>query len=185
MRRFLNDRAVPRARTVSRDEPRSISTESDYVPTDVAPRRAAAPRLGLSTFLYRSGRPPKPASSTVGVQRENAPDTKGKRMTSESKRTTPKVILGLGILAMGTVAGALTTQALTSGAATVGPEPTSAHHQVGADGISTCSIYDAPTLESTIIPRLTLTAGLPYVIVCQDPAGREVVNEPFLLRRGD
>ena len=183
MRRFLSERAVPGARTVPRDELWSMSTESDYVPTNVTPRRAAPQRLGLRTILYRSAR--RPASSTLGVPGEGMPDTEGKRMTSSSKRTTRNVILGLGILTVATVAGAVTAWALTSDAAAAGPEPTSTHHQAGPDGILSCSIYDAPTLESTMIPRSTLTAGLAYVIVCQDSAGREVVNEPFFLRRGD
>jgi hypothetical protein len=158
MRKVVQEMPIAWSGWEASDEPGSVFV-TDYVRAEVAPPATSAPRSGRSSRLPRSAHRARAVS------------------------TTRKVFLVLGVLAVGALAGGFALPAVTSDAAPVRPQRTSVDH-VGA-GTPTCAIYDPPTLESEAIPRSTLTPGSPYVLVCQDLTGREILNEPFLLRRGD
>ena len=104
-------------------------------------------------------------------------------MKSRLKLTSQKLLAGIGLAAIGTALGAVGSQALDDDHATVEPPaaaPALTGERTGAARMQSCSIYDVPTLDSTIVPRSTLADGSVYVMVCMDSAGREVVNEVFI-----
>lgn len=94
----------------------------------------------------------------------------------------------LGLLVGGGVVGAVTATIVvddpatgTEGTAT-GSTTASSDASLAPDGPLTCATYDIPTLGSAVTPRPTLLDGLPYVIVCEDSADREVLSEAFIYR---
>ena len=47
-----------------------------------------------------------------------------------------------------------------------------------------CSTYSVPGLDVAPVPVSTLTDGVPYVIVCTDTHGNELINQVFIYASG-
>ena len=104
-------------------------------------------------------------------------------MSSRAKEGMRRVGVGVGLFAAGAVLGGFGTQLLDNDAepAEAAAEPSASYQAVGGDGPISCAIYDVPSIEYPALPaRSTLTEGAPYVIVCQDSSGGEVLNELFV-----
>jgi hypothetical protein len=112
----------------------------------------------------------------------------GRRTTSPLKRATRRVAMGLGVLAVGVGLGALGANKLTDDTETVdvAAEGASSDGWVPANGPLACAIYDVPSpVYPALPPRSTLSDGAPYVLVCEDSTGSEVVNELFIHQMPD
>lgn len=104
-------------------------------------------------------------------------------MTSAFKRASSRVAIGVGVFAAGGVLGVVVTQQLEADVETTqaAAEPSSTHQPLGGGGLLTCAIYDVPSpVYGAPPPRSTLSDGAPYVILCEDSTGNEVVNELFI-----
>lgn len=104
-------------------------------------------------------------------------------MSSRSKQGMRRVSVGLGLFAAGAVLGGFGTQQLDNDAEPVkaAAEPSASYQAMSSDGPISCAIYDVPSIEHPALPaRSTLSEGAPYVIVCEDSSGSEVLNELFV-----
>lgn len=101
-------------------------------------------------------------------------------------RTRRPLLAGLAALVVGAALGAAGALAVTDGPSEVEAATVSAttERSVDTDGPVACSTYDVPSPESGAIARSTLVDGTPYVIVCDDAAGREVSSQMFVYRDG-
>lgn len=90
--------------------------------------------------------------------------------------------VGITLLAGSAVAGVLLTDGPVPVKATT---PRAALTQSASDaGPLGCSVYGIPSLDSPAIARSTMSEGLPYVIVCDDADGVEVLNAVFVHHLG-
>lgn len=104
-------------------------------------------------------------------------------MTSAFTRASSRVAIGVGVFATGGVLGGFVTQQLEADVETTqaAAEPSSTYQPLGGGGPLTCAIYDVPSpIYGAPPPRSTLSDGTPYVILCEDSTGNEVVNELFI-----
>lgn len=108
-------------------------------------------------------------------------------MKMRTRFTSIGMVVGITLLtgsaaAAGTVAGELLTHDPVPVKATA---PRAAMAQSTPDtGPLGCSVYNVPSLDSPAIARSTMSEGAPYVIVCDDAAGMEVLNAVFIHHLG-
>jgi hypothetical protein len=102
-------------------------------------------------------------------------------MTSTPSVTKRRAITSLALLAGGAALGAVGTFALTNdaGAVEAAADPV-VDEAVGDNMPLSCTIYSVPALDTSALALLILTDGSPYVIVCQDSTGHQVINELFI-----
>lgn len=102
-------------------------------------------------------------------------------MTSTPSLTKHQAITSLALLAGGAALGAVGTFALTNDPGAVEAAADPAFDEPVSDNTPlSCTIYSVPTLDTSALPLSILTDGSPYVVVCQDSTGHEVINELFI-----